>query len=137
MAWIAYEDDDNFQTKAALTRIIRLPDIDRELVLGQMVALRELAAEGGIEEGDDDSLRPIHDEPEMWELRWQFPELDLLLRQYHGEPYELPRNLVSLHLHEKVIVRGNDAAIEELQDIEISQAKLRFEVGKPSEWGTR
>ena len=135
--WMDFRDDENEQTKLALTAILALPEAQQELVIGEILALRERAEMGLIPFGDEDDpdLKPIRSDPDVYELRWRFGSL--LLRQYHAEPPELSNALVDLHFHRKDVSSNDDATISDLQDIEISQAQLRYDGGRSRLWSSK
>lgn len=109
-----------------------LNTVDQELVIGRIRALRELAAAGEIDEFDEDSLAPIRRDPDIYELRWR--ELGTLIRQYHGEPPSLPDALVNLHLHIKRVSPTSPALTQDMQNIQISYAQLRYRGGASRGW---
>lgn len=89
-------------------------------------------------------IDPRHNEF-LFEIRWPVPALeqledgtrvhrDVLVRFYHGEPAELDFTFVGVHLHEKVIVPGDDAATNRLQNIEIEVAISRYLDGVSTLW---
>lgn len=135
--WIDFRDDENEQTNLALSAILALPEAQQELVIGEIVALRERAALGLIPYGDenDPDLKPIRTDPDVYELRWRFGSV--LLRQYHAEPPELPNALVDLHFHRKDVSSNDDTKIAALQDVEISQAQLRYLGGRSHLWASK
>jgi hypothetical protein len=134
MTWVPFQDAENEQGKAALAAILALPEGQQQLVIGEIVALKERAALGLIPFGDEDDpdLKPIRANPDIYELRWRFG--DLLLRQYHAEPPERPDDLIELHFHRKDVSSHDDDTISKLQDVEISQAQLRYRGGEGSGW---
>lgn len=133
LRWHDFIDDDNEDITSFYIWLNGLNVTDQELVIGRIRALRELAADGEIAEWDDEALKPIHADPEMFELRWN--ELDTLIRQYHAEPESLPLHLINLHLHIKEISPTSDAVTGDLQQIQINWAALRFKGGAHRNWG--
>lgn len=133
MTWVDFQDPTNTATKQALSKILELPLVDQQLLIGQIVALNARAANGNVPFGDDRILRPIRVDPDIYELKWSHG--GLLFRQYHGEPKSLPDTLIQLHFHEKDVSSGNDTIIEHLQDLQISQARLRYSAGETNSWG--
>ena len=130
LEWLDFDDDE--AERPFLEWLLSLPEVDRDLTIGRIIALRQLAASGEIVDGDTRHIKPIRRDPEMWELRWS--EAGALIRQYHAEPSELPRCLVRLHVHLKEIAR-TEPETTHLQDIEISWAMLRYRAGESSLWG--
>lgn len=78
-----------------------------------------------------DEVKPIERgrSEKLFEIKWTVPVQDGLeggsfrfhdvqVRAYHSEPVELPFGFVGLHVHEKRIVDGNDAATRDLQNVE-------------------
>jgi hypothetical protein len=131
MRWLEYQDDDDPEEVAVLRWLLSLGEVDRELVIGRIQGLRELAALGEIEDGDEERLKPVRLDPDLWELRWN--ELGTLLRQYHGEPAALPDALVNLHMHVKRITRSRRQT-DALQDQRISFAFMRYRAGERKAW---
>lgn len=100
-----------------------------------MEALRQLAAGGEIEAGNEDELGPCSVDPVIWELKWTF--FGQHIRQYHAEPTSHPELLVALHMHTKpqdTSVPAVWLAVKEQQDQEMSHAKLRYMAGRNSDW---
>lgn len=130
MEWRSFRDDGHASVEEVAAWLESLKPFVRESLLGQIDALVELAATGEIvfdPNAQDDPkapLKPIWDQPELYELRWTL--LSKKLRQYHGEPASHPDLLVDLHLHFK----GNGNT----QDQEISQAVLRYRAGERGVW---
>ncbi|WP_243077345.1 hypothetical protein [Microbacterium sp. SS28] len=102
----------------------------QEEVVGRILALCELAASGELHLGED--LQPIHRDPELYELRWNFGET--LVRQYHAEPARLPQVLVKLHLHLKHLATESESLTTELQNQQIGYALLRYRAGERTDW---
>lgn len=130
MEWRSYRDESHASVQEVASWLESLKPFVRDSLLGQIDALVELAAAGEIpfdEHAADDPkapLKPIWDQPELYELRWTL--LTKKLRQYHGEPPTIPDLLVDLHLHFK----GNGNT----QNEEISQALLRYRAGEMGSW---
>lgn len=114
-----------------------LPVVVREYVEESVEALLERAAAGEIAEHDDRTLEPVMSFPLMYELKWHLrvKGKPAEIRQYHGEPPELPEDLVVLHRHRKNL-NGPKRQQLDTQNAEMSQAQLRSVVGIPSNWGT-
>ncbi|MEN2739531.1 hypothetical protein ABCS02_17205 [Microbacterium sp. X-17] len=132
MSWLDFIDQDNEEVLSFYLWLQGLAEVDQELVIGRIRALRELAAAGEIDEFDEESLVPIRRDPDLYELRWN--ELGTLIRQYHGEPPSRPEVLVNLHLHIKRISPTSEAVTEDLQNIEISHALMRYRGGESRSW---
>ncbi|MEJ6554008.1 hypothetical protein PQI51_03095 [Microbacterium esteraromaticum] len=90
----------------------------RAVVEGEMEDLFEAAADGLLEESADDylPLKPIHSDPDMWELRLKALKA---YRFYHGEPSRYPSLLVKLHRHIK------DGKTDQQAEIEAAIARYR------------
>ncbi|MFA6298782.1 MAG: hypothetical protein WC642_06430 [Nocardioides sp.] len=69
-------------------------------------------------------IKPIRLDPEIYELRRT--ALSKALRFYHGEPNELPLDLVAVHRHIKDDELGQQAEIEYAAD--------RYNAGRASRW---
>ena len=93
---------------------------------GEIDALFEAAENGALWDSGDamTPIKPIRKDPEIFELRRT--ALSKRLRFYHGEPAELPRNLVAVHRHIK-----HDAAT---QQAEIDHAARRYNSGRSAGW---
>jgi hypothetical protein len=98
----------------------------REHELGRLDNLLGRAERGELEDSGDDHtpIKPIREDPEIYELRHQ--ALSKKIRLYHGEPTELPMSLVALHRHIKVDGRDQQRQIEYAAD--------RYEQGRESLW---
>lgn len=133
LTWVDYVDSAHPSPIELDDWIDSLAPFARDSVLGQIDALRDLAAEGGIRDGDESRLKPIARDPDMYELRWKL--LNKAVRQYHAEPRSLPTTLVKLHIH---IKKSGASKVEtkNLQNSEISQAILRHRGGIASHWGS-
>ncbi|GAA4657787.1 hypothetical protein GCM10025779_24300 [Arthrobacter cryoconiti] len=133
--WRDYADWEHSSTQELGTWLAALSIQDRESVQESVEALRQLAAGGELEEGCEDELGPCSVDPVIWALKWTF--LDRHIRQYHAEPTDHPELLVSLHIHTKprnTAAPGVWATVKAQQDLEMSQAKLRYLSGASSEW---
>ncbi|MFE4468915.1 hypothetical protein ACFRFH_08860 [Leifsonia sp. NPDC056824] len=128
-----FVDDDNDEVVSFFHWLGGLNEVDQELVIGRIKSLRELAAAGDLDEFDEDSLKPIRRDPDLYELRWD--ELGTLVRQYHGEPPTLPEDLINLHLHIKHISPTSQALTDDLQNQQISHAIMRYKGGESRNWG--
>ena len=133
MDWVDWEDLTSPGQVKLSAWLETLAPFNVAFVVGQIDALRELAAEGRITHGDTGKLNPIRDEPEIYELKWKL--LSVAVRQYHGEPTTFPTDLVRLHMHIKEFVPGDRKATSALQDIEIEFAVKRYVDGEPANWG--
>ena len=98
----------------------------RAIEEGEQLDLFEAASHGQLEDSGDETtpIKPIVTDPEIFELRRT--ALSKKLRFYHGEPNELPTQLVSVHRH---IKDRNDT-----QQPEIEHAADRYNQGRPSMW---
>ncbi|WP_314147515.1 hypothetical protein [uncultured Leifsonia sp.] len=56
------------------------------------------------------------------------------VRAYHGEPEDPQFTFVGLHVHEKVIVRDDKRATNDLQNVEIDKAIELYLTGVPTNW---
>jgi hypothetical protein len=68
-------------------------------------------------------LCPIRDQPELWEIRWQFEARPF--RLYYAEPENEPETLLALRFHWKKI-NGSAPEIDLAQDAEIDLAAQRY-----------
>lgn len=106
----------------------------------------ELAERGGLKPVEHVKRIQRSPEVDMFEIRWnhimvmeqdrvsgEYQDVKALIRLYYfeqGEPW-----VVGLHLHEKVIVDGDEAETSRLQNVEIDQARECFEQCRESRWG--
>jgi hypothetical protein len=131
LEWRPYIDENSEGFRGVNILIASLSDLDQEMLVGSILALRELAASGEIPENDE-AIGPVRLDPEIYELRWRMS--GALIRQYHAEPSRLPDLLVLLHIHQKATATESDSLTTELQDAEISYAALRYAAGEKSDW---
>lgn len=113
-----------------------LPDVVREVYEGEIDALHEMAADGEIDETDDQKFEPVQRFPDIFELKWRFRRpgsRTVHLRQYHAEPSELPRYLIKLHLHLKD-TSGPKQDVRDRQNQQMAYARLRFVAGQSANW---
>ncbi len=106
--------------------------------LGQFRALNHSAAIGELEEGGDSAsdapLKPVAQDPTMWEFRWAWSR-NTLLRQYHFEPRDIPSLVVIAKAHLKEIASGDEGTIRALQNEAISEARARYFREQRTRWG--
>jgi hypothetical protein len=57
------------------------------------------------------------------------------VRLYITEPPAHPDHVIGLHLHEKVVVDGDNDETNRLQNIEIDAAVARYNRGRANNWG--
>jgi hypothetical protein len=133
LEWVKYVDDDHEEVIRLTRWLMTLPQAVMEECIGRIQALNERAAQGLVPRTDDD-LCPIARDPDLWELRWNFGD-NIPVRQYHGEPAELPDSLVRLHMHMKDTSSDDAQVINEAQNIQISYAILRYMAGRQGRWG--
>lgn len=131
LEWRIFLDEDSDGCRSLAAFLMTLSEADRELAVGSILALRELAAKGEIPE-DDDAIGPVRIDPDLFELRWDM--FGALVRQYHAEPQALPDVLVLLHMHQKHLATESDSLTKEMQDQEISYAALRYAAGEKRAW---
>jgi hypothetical protein len=138
LVWISYADPAHPSSVAFSDWLDSLPFVVRQSVEASIEALRDLAARGGITVSDDRSFAPVSSFPLMYELKWHLnvKGKHVEIRQYHGEPPDLPGHLVELHTHIK-LTSGSKAEQKVKQNQEMSQAQLRSMAGRASLWGTR
>lgn len=129
-AWVDAQDPSHDNVVQLLRWILSLPEAERLDVIGRITALRNLAADGLIDDGDDELLDAIRRNPDVWELRWNFD--GVLVRQYHAEPAEAPSELIDLHAHIKEIFPNDQQAIDDSQDVQISQGLFRYKIYRGS-----
>lgn len=132
MTWRDFDDDTAPAIEEFVEWFTSLAPFNQTVLRGQIAALRQLAANGEIDFGDDEMLKPVSF-PDIYELKWTF--LTTKIRQYHGEPGSQPDDLIRLHMHIKKHVDGDYEAEKALQSQEISQAALRYAGGVSSNWG--
>lgn len=74
--------------------------------------LFDLAAQGRLYDPGNHltPIRPIHSDPEIFELR--HTALNKALRFYHGEPVAYPKYLIALHKHIKIDARIQQKEID-------------------------
>ena len=130
--WIDFIDYANEFVLEFHNWILGLSEFDRELVIGRILGLREIAANGEIDNDDGKTLKPIRLDPDLFELRWD--ELGTLIRQYHAEPRLLPNSLIMLHMHMKHVAPESESLTRELQDQQISWALMRYRAGETRLW---
>lgn len=129
LEWVFYRGSDGSVIEEIASHTHHLGQIDRELAIATIGETIEAAARGNLENGTD--LLPISIDPEVWELRFQFPSG--LFRLYYGEPFDHPSMLVALRFHQKLIL-GTDVETEDAQNGEIARAALRYVGGRASVW---
>lgn len=59
---------------------------------------------------------------------------EVLIRIYHAEESNLPRDVLGVHLHRKEVVEGNDEATRDLQNQEIDLALGILDRGRDERW---
>ena len=59
----------------------------------------------------------------------------ILLRMIFAEPPELGDAALGLHVHEKIVIEGNEQETRDLQDMEIDHAARLYEERKECHWG--
>lgn len=106
----------------------------------------ELAECGGLKPVEHVKRIQRSPEVDMFEIRWNhimvmeqdlvsggYRDAEALIRLYYfeqGEPW-----VVGLHLHEKMIIDGDEAETARLQNIQIDQARKCFEECQDTGWG--
>ena len=133
LTWQDYEEHSHEGVVAFDAWYEGLPDIHKPHAKGELIALRTLAKQGRIIEGNTDQLKPIVADPDVWELKWKI--LGTKIRQYHAEPSAVPAHLVDLHSHVKETIRGDHDFENEKQNEHIGWAVLRYRAGERSNWG--
>lgn len=126
-------DDDHEEVVRLTEWLLSLPETVMEECIGRIQALNALAAQRLVPRADDD-LQPIVRDPDLWELRWNFGD-NIPVRQYHGEPPELPEALIKLHMHMKDTSTGDTQTINQAQNTQILYAKFRYMGGRHARWG--
>jgi len=124
--WRDYVDPSNAKVVELQAWMDGLVPFARAIEEGEQLDLFEAASHGQLEDSGDETtpIKPIVTDPEIFELRRT--ALSKKLRFYHGEPDELPTQLVSVHRH---IKDRNDT-----QQPEIEHAAARYNQGRPSMW---
>ncbi len=82
-------------------------------------------AANGLLAPESDDVVPIHMDPDLWEIRWQWDGGRQPFRLYHAEPPSSPTQLVALHAHFKR-VDGSPQEIKAAQDAAIREAIRRY-----------
>lgn len=101
---------------------------------------------------DPDDVVPVAQHSDLWELRIDLTDSGFLegavipekfetsygngplVRIYEAEVVELPRHMVALHAHLKIIA-NEESKTRSLQDARIQRASTRFTAGRPTRWG--
>ena len=83
---------------------------------------------------DPDDIKNITRDRDLFEIRFQLESFGLLVRIYTAEPEELPRHVIALRVHQKV-VGVSDTETADLQNSEIDVASKRLALGRPTRWG--
>lgn len=130
MSWFDFVDDSHPSAVALVEWIQGLAPFARTYVLGQIDALLETAAEGGIVDDGEVRLLPIRSDPDLYELRWTL--LSKKVRQYHAEPPHQTELLVKLHHHIKALSKEK-AITTQAQDSEIDHAQDRYRKPAPTQ----
>lgn len=106
--------------------MLSLAPFARAIEEGEQLELFDAAAAGQLEDSADavTPIKAIVTNPDVFELRRT--ALNKKLRFYHGEPSELPTQLVALHRHIK--------DRNETQQAEVDHAVSRYRHGRPSMW---
>ena len=124
LEWVDRSDPADQAEVELVAWIMSLSPFARTPVLGAIAALRELAAAGEIaplpgQYSHENDLKPIRDQPEVFELRWK--QLNKMIRQYHAEPAAQTDYLFKLHAHIKTPAQTRPET-KKLQDVEIEKA---------------
>lgn len=130
MKWRDFMDYNSDALKEFAIWLGSLTTVVQADVIGQIRALCDLAASGELAFGE--ALAPIHRDPDLYELRWNFD--GTLVRQYHAEPPEHLELLVKLHLHLKIVDGITQELVSELQNEQISYALMRYRAGESQTW---
>lgn len=125
-AWLDYVDDNDEEVSDLRDWLGSLRPFARAVAEGEIDDLFDAAAKGGLEDSGDERtpIKPIREDPEIYELR--HTTLSKKLRFYHGEPSELPLQLVAVHRHIKTTSADQQAQIEAAAD--------RYDSGRPTAW---
>lgn len=83
---------------------------------------------------DPDDVKNISRDRNLFEIRIQLDAWGLLIRIYTAELPELPKVILVLHVHQKVIGVG-DSETADLQNAEIDIASRRLTLGRSTRWG--
>lgn len=81
-----------------------------------------------------DDVKPVTRHDHMYEFKVDDQASGVHLRLYCAEVPELPRHVVVLRVHQKV-VEGDDEAIRKQQNAEIDVAIRRLDLGRRTFWG--
>lgn len=104
-----------------------LPDVIAEI----RAVLQRIATCQAVDPAD---IKNIARDRELFEIRFQLASFGLLMRIYTAEPEDLPRHVIALRVHQKVI-GVSDAETVDLQNHEIDIASRRFVLGRSTRWG--
>jgi len=98
--------------------------------LAELQQLVEDACHGDLLQNDEE-LRPVAQDPHIWELKIKFD--DRPYRLYFGEPPTAPGYLVGLHFHHKR-TEGTPEEIRRAQNDEIALARSRYQQAEANGW---
>lgn len=126
LTWRDYSDAEHPSVVALNAWLQSLAPFVRLHEEGEIDDLMDAAERGELWDSGDGAtpIKPIRLDPEIFELRRT--ALSKKLRFYHGEPADLPQDLIALHRH---IKSGN-----ETQQLEIEYAAERYGRGRSFEW---
>lgn len=132
----AHVDGDPRTVVRELTNAVKnnFPSTQHVDVIGEIRALFELVET--CTAVDPKNVKNLDSDRDLWELRVEVRSFDLHIRVYETELGELPREIVALRTHQKVI-KDTDQETKELQNAEIAIASRRWAEGRHSLWGLR
>lgn len=124
--WTDFTDEEHPSAIELDAWLASLAPFARAHALGELDDLFDAASRGELQDTGDmrTPIKPIREDPEIYELR--HTALSKKLRFYHGEPSELPDELVALHKHIKTT--------NEAQQVDVEDAADRYGEGRPTLW---
>lgn len=135
LKWIDFVDRTHVSVLEFEEYFNSLSAFDQDELQGRIDTLKKRASLGKMPR-DSSQLQDIRLYPELFELKWSYfgkGKKKALIRQYHAEPAVDPPVLVALHIHLKN-VNVPKGQVSQLQDEEISHAKLRYLAGRKRNW---
>lgn len=135
LEWREFYDFTNLSFMAYRSWLLDLPIARRQIIEAEIGARKDAAAVGQITEEMRKTFEPVRTQPGIFELKWEHKSFGqrFQIRQYHGEPIEMPELLVATHIHLKDI-KGTKVEIDRKQDLEMDFAHKRFREGESINW---
>lgn len=136
LEWVDYTDPNHDDAHGVEDFLATVAPATAMHYRSQLSVKERLAAQGRLEDGAY-GVEPIASFRELFEMHWFFRAANLRstvhVRQYHGEPQSSPHLLIRLLRHIKHV---GVVDIKALQNQALSRAKLRYEGGRQTSWGT-